>query len=327
MWLSTPGTASRLACPARQELLSSHCAERPASHDERLPPSATGEDHERRAAPVASQHQRRRFGGVQALQDVSFEVLPGEVQCLAGENGSGKSTLIKVITGVYQPAPGARDRLFDGKTDRRTCRRRRRARRGVEVIWQDLALFPEMTVAENIAFERSSAARRGWSNMPAMREMARELLARLGVELDVDAPLQHASPSPSARSWPSPARWSARRRLIFMDEPTASLTQSETDQSARHRAHAFGRRHRRRLRQPPAGGGAGDFEPRHRAARRQAGRRLSRPPGMTQSRLTELMTGKTFDQTRRAPATAAHAPVVLEVEGLTRARRLSRTSR
>ena len=47
------------------------------------------------------------FGGVKALQDVSFEVLPGEVQCIAGENGSGKSTLIKVITGVYQPLPGA----------------------------------------------------------------------------------------------------------------------------------------------------------------------------------------------------------------------------
>ena len=47
------------------------------------------------------------FGGVKALQDVSFEVLPGEVQCIAGENGSGKSTLIKVITGVYQPLAGA----------------------------------------------------------------------------------------------------------------------------------------------------------------------------------------------------------------------------
>ena len=65
------------------------------------------------------------FGGVKALQNVSFEVLPGEVQCIAGENGSGKSTLIKVITGVYQPLPGASSPLPASRSTR--CRRRRRA--------------------------------------------------------------------------------------------------------------------------------------------------------------------------------------------------------
>ena len=91
------------------------------------------------------------FGGVRALKNVSFDVLPGEVHCLAGENGCGKSTLIKVITGVYKPPEGAdiefrRPDLFayvagDAQAS------------GIQVIWQDLALFPEMTVAENIAFQ------------------------------------------------------------------------------------------------------------------------------------------------------------------------------
>ena len=68
------------------------------------------------------------FGGIRALQDVAFDVLPGEVQCIAGENGSGKSTLIKVITGVYQPGSGQlRSPSTAGRS--RQCRRCWRARR------------------------------------------------------------------------------------------------------------------------------------------------------------------------------------------------------
>ena len=91
------------------------------------------------------------FGGVRALKDVSFEVMPGEVHCLAGENGSGKSTLIKVITGVYKPASGA-EIVFDGEVVGHMTPGIAQSR-GIQVIWQDLALFPEMSVAENIAFQ------------------------------------------------------------------------------------------------------------------------------------------------------------------------------
>src|SRR5215210_8079511 len=126
------------------------------------------------------------FGGVKALQEVSFEVLPGEVQCIAGENGSGKSTLIKVITGVYQPLHGAQ-MSFDGKpVDTMSPVAARAA--GVEVIWQDLALFPEMTVAENIGIRSVLGSVPRLVNHGAMRLTARRLLARLGADLDVDAP-------------------------------------------------------------------------------------------------------------------------------------------
>ena len=80
-------------------------------------------------------HISKSFGGVRALQDVSLEVLPGEVHCLAGENGSGKSTLIKIITGVYTPDPGAEMDYFGRRVDAvtpmtaRALRHRRRSGR------------------------------------------------------------------------------------------------------------------------------------------------------------------------------------------------------
>src|SRR4051794_3524846 len=128
------------------------------------------------------------FGGVKALQNVSFEVLPGEVHCIAGENGSGKSTLIKVITGVYQPLPGAQ-LSFSGKPIDTMSPVAARAA-GVEVIWQDLALFPEMSVAENIGIRSVLGTLPRLVNHGAMRQTATRLLARLGSGLDVDAPLR-----------------------------------------------------------------------------------------------------------------------------------------
>ena len=130
------------------------------------------------------------FGGVKALQDVGFEVLPGEVQCIAGENGSGKSTLIKVITGVYQPLPGSA--VLHRRPSRSTqCRRRWRAPAGVRGH-----LAGSRAVQRNDASPRTSrieavlGARRGSSIIGAMRaHRAASALARLGADLDVDAPL------------------------------------------------------------------------------------------------------------------------------------------
>ena len=138
------------------------------------------------------------FGGVPALQGVDFEVSRGEVHCLAGENGSGKSTLIKIITGVYQPSPGARMEYF-GTAEAAVSPVVAR-RHGIAVIWQDLALFPEMTVAENIAFDTVLGGFR-WVRHGRMREVAEAALAQLDVRLDLEARLQ------SGRWWRLPARW------------------------------------------------------------------------------------------------------------------------
>src|SRR5471030_2128870 len=123
------------------------------------------------------------FGGVKALQAVKFDVMPGEVVCLAGENGCGKSTLIKVISGVYQPEAEA-VMLMDGQSIGGLEPSKARDL-GIQVIWQDLALFPEMTVAENIAFERNLGPRPRLVNYGQMKIAARRILERLGVAIDL----------------------------------------------------------------------------------------------------------------------------------------------
>ncbi|MES0050058.1 sugar ABC transporter ATP-binding protein [Mesorhizobium sp. M0053] len=254
------------------------------------------------------------FGGVRALQDVAFEVLPGEVQCIAGENGSGKSTLIKVITGVCQPLAGANMSIAGKSVDIMSPAAARSA--GVEVIWQDLALFPEMTIAENIGI------RTVLGNMPRLvdhsriREVARGLLARLGADLDVDAPLR--SFAIAQRQIVAIARALAGdAKVIFMDEPTSSLTQSETDRllaivrtlSNEGMAIVFVSH---RL--------AEVLEISSRVTVLRDGKVVGVFPtaGMTQSRLTELMTGKTFDQTV-STRNLSGSPVVLKIDRLTRA--------
>ena len=267
------------------------------------------------ATPVLSfQNVSVTFGGVRALQDVSFEVLPGEVQCIAGENGSGKSTLIKVITGVYQPASGAR-MAFAGKgVDAVSPATARSA--GIEVIWQDLALFPEMTVAENIAIRDVLGPVPKLVNHAAMRATATRILARLGIELDVDAPLR--SFAIAQRQIVAIARaLVGEAKVIFMDEPTSSLTQSETDRllevvrtlCAQGISIVFVSH---RL--------AEVLEISSRVTVLRDGKLVGVFPtaGMTQSRLTELMTGKTFDHRLRTRDNAA-APIVLKVDGLGRA--------
>ena len=183
------------------------------------------------------------------------------------------------------------------------------------MIWQDLALFAEMTVLENIAFETLLGNRPRAVSYARLREVAKAALARLDVDLDLDAslgdlPIAQRQIVAIARALVSDAR------LIFMDEPTASLTKSETDAllsvvrtlSARGVAVVFVSH---RL--------AEVLEISSRVTVLRDGKLVGVFPttGMTQSRLTELMTGATFTQDVMARDTATQ-PEVLRVEGLTR---------
>ena len=102
-----------------------------------------------------SQALRRR---ARRSTDIDWEVRRGEVHCLVGENGCGKSTLIKLVAGVHPPTPAARSR----STASRCCRSTRREAKalGIQVIFQDLSLFPNLSVAENIAIDAHARARR-----------------------------------------------------------------------------------------------------------------------------------------------------------------------
>lgn len=171
-------------------------------------------------------HISKHFGAFQALQDVSFELQRGEVHCLVGENGCGKSTLIKIISGVYTPDGGARIEIDGKPLDKITPQTATAA--GIHVIWQDLALFPHLSVAENIAFDGFVAHPWRKPSRAKLRAQAQAVMQRLGVSLELDAPL--ASLSIAQRQLVAICRvLNANARIIFMDEPTASLTRSEVD--------------------------------------------------------------------------------------------------
>ena len=168
----------------------------------------------------------QKFGSFTALKGVSFELEEGEVHCLAGENGCGKSTLIKVINGVNVPEPGA-EISFHGDPATARVFPHEAKRHGVRVIWQDLALFPDLSVAENICFDGFVAKPFGGRHQATSRQRAEKVIARIGIRLDPDARLGDLSIA--KRQIVAICRvLAADARIIFMDEPTASLTRKET---------------------------------------------------------------------------------------------------
>ncbi len=167
----------------------------------------------------------RTFGGVRALQNVDLTLDSGEVHCVVGENGSGKSTLIKIISGILAPAAGGRI-VIEGREYRRLDPAQSTAC-GVQVIYQDLSLFPNLTVAENIAMAQHLGAPHV-VNWAAISEIARAAMAKIGVALNLNAKVSELSIS--NRQLVAICRaLAANARLVIMDEPTASLTRHEVD--------------------------------------------------------------------------------------------------
>ena len=231
------------------------------------------------------------FGGVQALDDVSFEVEQGEVHCLAGENGCGKSTLIKIITGVYHPEKGVKMNFF-GKTFNSISPNEAR-NLGIAVIWQDLALFPEMSVAENIAFDSLLGNKPRLVSRQKIFEIAKNTINQLNVDIDLEIslkklPIAKRQIVAIARSLVNKAK------IIFMDEPTSSLTQSETDillsivkTLSKNKVSVVFVSHRL----------AEVIEIANRVTVIRDGKLVGvfNSEGMTQTKLTELMTGQEFN--------------------------------
>ncbi len=254
----------------------------------------------------------KQFGGVRALSEVNLELAVGEVHCLAGENGSGKSTLIKIISGVQQPDPGGRiavgGRVHPNLTPAASTRL------GIQVIYQDLSLFPDLPVAENIAFAQHLGGLHGvdWRRIGAS---AAAVMRRIGITLDPQAKV--AELAIAQRQLVAICRaLAAEARLVIMDEPTASLTRHEVDALLRltreltqagitivfvsHRLDEV-------------------LEIADRVTVLRDGRKLGTYPAaeMTGRRLGALMTGGDFDYTPSVPSHAGAASV-LAVRGLSR---------
>lgn len=168
----------------------------------------------------------KRYVGVQALDSVDFDIHRGEIHCLVGENGSGKSTLIKIISGTVQPDDGAHIEI-DGEHFHDYAAIDS-IRQGIEVIYQDLSLFPNLSVAENIALSQVIAAGGRFINWKEVHHIAERAMARIGVDIPLDELVADISIADQQLAAICRALTSDVR-LLIMDEPTASLTRKEVD--------------------------------------------------------------------------------------------------
>lgn len=178
---------------------------------------------------ISVRHATKQYPGVLALDDVDFDILPGEIHALVGENGAGKSTLMKILGGIVEPdagtvtGPGGKPLTLAGPRDAQA--------NGIGLIHQELNLVPDLTVAQNIFLGRE--IKRGpFQDDRAMNNAAGELLARLGVDIDPTVrvgslPLAHAQLVEIATAL------SLDARVLIMDEPTAALGEADTE-------HLFG---------------------------------------------------------------------------------------
>jgi rhamnose transport system ATP-binding protein len=167
----------------------------------------------------------KRFGATQALDNVSLELLPGEVHALVGENGAGKSTLVKILAGVHQPDSGTI--LLDGEATQLNGPAHARSL-GIAVVHQEPRLFPDLTVAENVFIGHAPAGRLGTIDWGSTRRSASQVFDRLGVHFDVGAPVRGLSMADQqlieiAKSL------SVEARVLILDEPTASLSAHEVE--------------------------------------------------------------------------------------------------
>ncbi|MEP0521365.1 MAG: sugar ABC transporter ATP-binding protein [Hyphomicrobiales bacterium] len=172
---------------------------------------------------IKMQGVTKRYAGVTALDNVDFTIHPGEAVCLAGENGSGKSTLIKLLAGVEQLTSGE---IHINGQHHTNLNPRISSAAGVMVIFQDFSLFPNLTVAENIAFSTQLSSHQRLFKRSKSRELAKAVLKRIGVDIPLNArveslPVAHKQLVGICRALASNAR------LIIMDEPTTALTERE----------------------------------------------------------------------------------------------------
>ncbi|MBI5812023.1 MAG: sugar ABC transporter ATP-binding protein [Meiothermus silvanus] len=167
----------------------------------------------------------KRFGGVQALKGVNFDLRQGEVHALVGENGAGKSTLIKILSGAYQPDAGTV--RLEGRTVAIADPRLARAL-GIATIYQETSLYPDLSVLENLFIGHQP--RRGWGRLDwaAMQRRAREVFVQLGVELPLTARLGDLGKA-YAQLVEIAKALVQKARILVMDEATAALTADDVE--------------------------------------------------------------------------------------------------
>jgi simple sugar transport system ATP-binding protein len=170
---------------------------------------------------IALESVTKRYGGIAALENASFQLFPGEIHALVGENGAGKSTLCKLIAGVMPPTEGVlriegQPVAFAAPKDA--------SRLGIAMVFQETSLVPQLTVAQNMVLGRE----RAFNSVRTIRNTARQALQRLN--FNVDASQLAGTLSAAKRQMVEIARAVLNdARVIIFDEPTAALTPEETE--------------------------------------------------------------------------------------------------
>jgi monosaccharide ABC transporter ATP-binding protein, CUT2 family (TC 3.A.1.2.-) len=174
---------------------------------------------------LAVENIDKSFAGVHALNDVSLKIKKGEIHCLAGENGSGKSTLIKVIAGVERPDSG--QIIIDNKKYHH-LHPIDAIHEGIQVIYQDFSLFPNLTVAENLALNSQLEMRKKLVSWKQVKETAEKALQLINVDLDLNRLVENLPVADKQLVAISRALMQDAK-LVIMDEPTTALTQKEVE--------------------------------------------------------------------------------------------------
>jgi ABC-type sugar transport system ATPase subunit len=172
---------------------------------------------------LAVKNLSKHFLGVQALQDVSFELHPGQVLALIGENGAGKSTLIRILSGAHQPDTGevtmnGRPVQIHGPKDS--------VAHGIATVYQELNLFPDLTVAENLVF--GAYPRKGVIDWKAAKREARDFLGSLGLNVDVNRKVRQLSVA-EKQMLEIAKSLHRNAQVLILDEPTAVLGGEDVD--------------------------------------------------------------------------------------------------
>jgi simple sugar transport system ATP-binding protein len=167
----------------------------------------------------------KSYAGVQALDSVDMSIGKGEIHCLVGENGSGKSTLIKVIAGVVQADEG--EIIISGKHYRH-IHAIESIRQGIQVIYQDLSLFPNLSVAENISLNQMVERNRKVVNWVEVKQTAEKALEEVGESCDLTENVENLSMA-NKQLVAICRALTQNAKLIIMDEPTSALTKDEID--------------------------------------------------------------------------------------------------
>jgi ABC-type sugar transport system ATPase subunit len=169
------------------------------------------------------EHITKAFSGVKVLEDVSFDLNPGEVHVLAGENGAGKTTLIKILAGVHTDFGG--EVRLNGQSVR-FKNPHEAAESGISAIHQDMSLINAMTVVDNIFLGREHTHANVWMDYRTQKEKAQKLLTQLGIEANIHLPVEEYPIS--VRQMIEIAKALAyEARIIIMDEPTSALNEME----------------------------------------------------------------------------------------------------